>query len=366
MSRRLIIDELEFEVPYGKLVAKTWHEETDESKRILVLHGWMDNSGSFDTLMPLLKHKDGLYIVALDLPGHGKSSQLPPGSSYSDLNIMMEIRRCILELNWNQPVPKKKRINGDGAGAGMVDSPSQNSIASDCRPAKKFTILGHSMGAGLGMYYASLFPDDVDEVISLDFIKSKTLDIEQLLNETAETIDQFIETVPARSPFASPTLSNATPTRNKIDKGQVIVSQEAAIIATIEAHKQLGSLSRDDAKCLLRRSTIAVSTPPNSVIYLRDLRLQSMLNLRDIWDVNKLMFARVTCHLLILMSTKGMYSDEKFVHQLDEAKEFFKSRAKTFHVQPIEGDHYIHMNNFKPTAEAINRYLEDPGSFKVI
>lgn len=377
MSRRVIIDELEFEVPYGKLAAKTWHEETDDCKRILALHGWMDNSGSFDNLMPHIRHKDGLYIVALDLPGHGKSSQLPPGSSYSDLNIAMEIRRCLTELKWIQPVSREV-LNGEGSRNHMINSNSHTSIhesldteESSGEAYKKFSIIGHSLGAGLGLFYASLYPRDVDEIILLDFIKSRTTTPEVLLKNTAETIDQFINIVPSQSPFSSPILSKTTLSSSNLnksaDKGQVVVSQETAIIATIEAHKSLGVLTREDATCLLRRSTVAVSTPPNSVIYSRDLRLQSMLNMRENYEVNKIMFARVRCHIMSILSKKGLYAeDELFKDNLDSMEQFLKARAKSFYIQWMDADHYLHMNRPKQTAELINKYLESPADYKIV
>lgn len=375
MSRRVIIDELEFEVPYGKLAAKTWHEETDECKRILALHGWMDNAGSFDKLMTQIKHEDGVYIVALDLPGHGKSSQLPPGSSYSDLNIVMEVRRCLSELKWIQPF-EKKNLNGDSSRNHMINSHSNNSIydslssQANNEPRKKFTIIGHSLGAGLSLFYASLYPDDVEQLILLDFIKSRTTTPEGLLNNTAEAIDQFIHTVPSQSPFSSPKISKTNYSSNNlnksVDKGQVIVSQEAAIIATIEAHRQLGALTRDDATCLLKRSTVAVSTPPNSVIYNRDLRLQSMLNMREHLDMNMIMFAGVKCDIVAILARNGLYAtDELFRNHMDEMKAFYKAKAKSFCIQWVDADHYLHMNKPKETADLINKYLESPEDFKV-
>lgn len=355
MSRRVIIDELEFEVPYGKLAAKTWHEETEDSKRVLMLHGWMDNAGSFDNIVPYLKHKDGLYIVALDLPGHGKSSQLPPGSSYSDLNIVMEVRRCLMDMQWVQSTTKK----GNG---------TSNSIAPVTH--RQFTIVGHSLGAGLAIFYASLFPDDIEQLVLLDFIKAKTYPLDRFLDETARTIDQFIETVPSQSPFSSPVLSKANPLNNPnktVDKGQVVVSQEAAIIATIEAHRQLGILTRDDATCLLKRSTVAVSTPPNCVIYSRDLRLQAMLNFRENLDIHKVMFGRCLSHILIILGKTGMYSEAgDFTNQMGELEEFYRKRAKSVHLQWIDADHYLHMNRAQETAEMINRYLEAPAEYKIV
>lgn len=42
----------------------------DHSRRILCLHGWLDNSNSFQYLGPFLAEK-GFEVVAMDLVGHG-------------------------------------------------------------------------------------------------------------------------------------------------------------------------------------------------------------------------------------------------------------------------------------------------------
>ena len=370
MSRRIIIDELEFEVPYGKLAAKTWHEEDENSKRVLALHGWMDNAGSFDNIIPHLKHEDGLYIVALDLPGHGKSSQLPPGSSYSDLNILLEIRRCLTDLNWIQRVEKVNNNNGEGGEGRLSDSASTNSMGEPVENRKKFSIIGHSLGAGLGLFYASLYPDDVEELISLDFFKARSPTPNALIESLAVTMDQFLATVPGQSPFSSPILSKTNPSTTNLnksaDKGQVIVSQETAIVATIQAHQQLGVLTRDDATCLLKRSTVAVSTPPNSVIYSRDLRLQSMLNLRENFEVHKVLFANLKCHVIFILGKQGLYAnDGLFKDRMDQMEELYKSKAKSFYLHWFDGDHYLHMSKPKQTAEIINKYLKAPADYKV-
>lgn len=349
MSRRIITDEIEFETPYGKLVAKSWHEEEEKSKRVLFLHGWMDNAGSFDQLAPLLKHPDGLYLVALDLPGHGKSSQLPSGVCYSDMTLIMEIRRCVQDLGWASTSRSQQRNNDDTNCSNNVNLTNN----------KKFTIMGHSLGSGLGLFYASLFPDDVEQLIFFDFIKTKTVSLKENLRILAENIDQFIAYTP-------PSSSNRN--SKETDKGQVIVSHEAALVATIEAHKQVGTLSREHATCLLKRSTVDISTPPNSVIYSRDLRLQFMLNFRDTWEQNLVYFEGVECNVLSLLGKNGLYVvDPHFKDHFEDAVQFLKKKCKNVHVQWLEGDHYLHMNNARAAADIINEYfLVSPEGYVVV
>jgi pimeloyl-ACP methyl ester carboxylesterase len=48
---------------------------------VFAIHGWLDNAGTFDTLIPLLP-KD-LRIVAVEMPGHGLSDPFPPDAAYN-------------------------------------------------------------------------------------------------------------------------------------------------------------------------------------------------------------------------------------------------------------------------------------------
>lgn len=60
---------------WGRLSAKLWG--TDQRRPILALHGWQDNAGTWDPIAPMLcKNRS---ILALDFPGHGYSSWIPPG-----------------------------------------------------------------------------------------------------------------------------------------------------------------------------------------------------------------------------------------------------------------------------------------------
>lgn len=67
---------------------------------IIAIHGWQDNSSSFDNLAPILKDK-GLSLYCIDLPGHGFSSHIPKGQNYylfwDGVHI---IRRIVQHFGW--------------------------------------------------------------------------------------------------------------------------------------------------------------------------------------------------------------------------------------------------------------------------
>lgn len=63
-------------IPNGLSVAfqhwnKSVSKNNDFSKRVICLHGWLDNSNSFSYLGPYLANK-GYEVIAIDLIGHGK------------------------------------------------------------------------------------------------------------------------------------------------------------------------------------------------------------------------------------------------------------------------------------------------------
>jgi pimeloyl-ACP methyl ester carboxylesterase len=71
--------EMKIPVPFGYIAAKVWGSLNENSIRTIAMHGYMDNAGTWDRLIPLLP--DQFYIVAIDLPGHGFSSHVPYGES---------------------------------------------------------------------------------------------------------------------------------------------------------------------------------------------------------------------------------------------------------------------------------------------
>ncbi|TNN83581.1 Serine hydrolase-like protein [Liparis tanakae] len=83
--------ELSIPVPWGHIRGKVWGP--DHGRPVLCLHGWADNCGTFNTLIPLLP-KECRY-VAVDMSGHGLSSHRPPGVSYSFPAYVMDVRRVI-------------------------------------------------------------------------------------------------------------------------------------------------------------------------------------------------------------------------------------------------------------------------------
>ena len=98
--------------------------------RVLALHGWLDNAASF---LPLAAHLPGVELVAIDLPGHGRSAHLPPGSDYSFAGALHGVLDVADALGWD-----------------------------------RFALLGHSMGAGIASLLAAACPERITRLVAIE------------------------------------------------------------------------------------------------------------------------------------------------------------------------------------------------------
>ena len=129
MEQQVMPGEIELVGPNGRgYNALTWGDPGGVP--IVGLHGWMDNAATFAALAPLL---EGVYLVSIDLPGHGKTPRLPDGVYYHYIDHLSDLDAAINGLGWDQCV-----------------------------------LLGHSMGGTLVTTYAAAFPERITRVISID------------------------------------------------------------------------------------------------------------------------------------------------------------------------------------------------------
>lgn len=93
---------------------------------VLALHGWLDNAAGFEPLAPRLH---GVRLVALDLPGHGRSAHRPPGCPYHFVDYVDDVLAAADALGW-----------------------------------ERFALLGHSLGGAIATLVAAARPERVERL----------------------------------------------------------------------------------------------------------------------------------------------------------------------------------------------------------
>ena len=134
------------------IAAKWWGDKS--LYPFICLHGWQDNAGSFDRLIPLLP-KTFSYL-AIDFRGCGKSSKQPSGVNYHFFDNLFALHCIFKEFKWD-----------------------------------KVGLIGHSMGAGIAFVFAALFPDKVEMVINIDWLKPASDRVGSLIEEMKNTLEKF-------------------------------------------------------------------------------------------------------------------------------------------------------------------------------
>jgi pimeloyl-ACP methyl ester carboxylesterase len=118
----------EFALPGLTLAAQVWGR--GGGVPVLALHGWLDNSSTFDLLAPLLPDCE---IVALDLAGHGRSGFRSPDAAYNIWEDVGDLLEVAEQLGW-----------------------------------PRFNLLGHSRGAAIAMLFAAAYPELTDRLVLLE------------------------------------------------------------------------------------------------------------------------------------------------------------------------------------------------------
>ena len=98
---------------------------------LLALHGWLDNAASFVRLAPLLAAD--YRVIALELEGHGHSDHLPAGAEYRYLGHVQTVR-----------------------------------AAADALNLSRYTLLGHSLGAGVASLVAAAAPERIERLLLIE------------------------------------------------------------------------------------------------------------------------------------------------------------------------------------------------------
>ncbi|XP_040001409.1 serine hydrolase-like protein isoform X3 [Xiphias gladius] len=288
--------ELSVPVPWGEIRGKVWGP--DHGHPVLCLHGWADNCGTFNTLIPLLP-KECRY-VAVDLAGHGRSSHSPPGVFYSLPAHVLDVHRV-----------------------------------ADALQLKKFSIIGHSMGADIAGMVSALYPEMVDALVLLDaygFLPTDSKEISKVMRRGMDELLQF--------------------EKNTEEKKRVYTYEKA--VERLSAANP--TLSEQSVHILLERGLVRVEGA--GFVFSRDLRVNFKDIVRVSLEQSLEMQSRIQASVLAVQAEEGynkIFSEP--------AQKVFAStllqclRDRNHRVVTVPGDHCIHLNNPEIVAPFVSDFL---------
>lgn len=288
--------EIQIPIQFGHLAAKVWGN--DQDRPILALHGWQDNAGTWDTLAPLLSKNRS--IIAVDFPGHGLSSWIPPGLHY----YPWELPRLILYL--------KNYFKWD-----------------------KVSLLCHSMGSIAGQRFASVFPDDIDFYVAVDSLIYDDFDL-NLIVDRYPTILKKIEITQTRLDEEPPSY-----TLEEIAKKWHLGTSK--------------SVALESTRYLMKRGLKQSSTDPNKYYFSRDSRLKLSLFQPEKKKFVEALVRRLKCPTLYLKAIDSPYASDEFSVEM---REIIEKNNENYEIHFVPGTHHVHLNNPERIAPLIIQFLQ--------
>ncbi|EDW50166.1 probable serine hydrolase isoform X1 [Drosophila sechellia] len=285
-NKFLQCQELKIPAPWGYISGRWYGDRTE--RPILALHGFMDNLGSFDRLVPLLP--DHVGVLCIDLPGHGRSSPLPLGIRYDVYNDVFIIPRIMKHFGW-----------------------------------VKVSLMGHSLGAFYSFIYATMAPNTVDMVICIDCVLLPKFDSDVALESFRRNLEQHMV---QDEILASGNLRE--PPSYKLPKLEMAV-----------ANGTLSSVTPDLAQHLLHRQVKESGLNPDSFYLSIDRRIKFY----NYWDIGAELSADMARGVgkKPFLIIKGSMSPFLGPHT-DEAVSILAQDNPHFEFYEVEnGTHHVHL-----------------------
>ncbi|TDG47187.1 hypothetical protein AWZ03_006452 [Drosophila navojoa] len=284
--------------PWGHIAGR-WYGNRSE-RPILAIHGWLDNLGTFDRLIPLLP--DYLGVLCIDLPGHGCSSWLPPGMHYSTMEYVLVIARVMKEYKW-----------------------------------QRVSLMGHSLGGVLSYIYTALAPHTVDLVIALDILLPP-LETPMALKYFGYALDKHL----------------VEDERAEEDSLHEPPSYTLAQLRTVLSKGSNNSVAPEFAQHLLHRSVAKSQLYPEKFYFSRDGRTKYY----NILPVNGPLAAEMAKRIknkpyLVIKASKSHHINSK----ANEAISILSKQNPHFEYHEVPGTHHVHLISPELCAQYIVPFL---------
>ncbi|NNF67529.1 MAG: alpha/beta fold hydrolase, partial [Gammaproteobacteria bacterium] len=104
--------------------------QRDSAEPVIALHGWLDNAATWSRVAPAL---DQYNLCAIDFAGHGKSDHRPANAAYHFIDNVADVIAVADRLGW-----------------------------------KRFSLLGHSLGASVATLVAGTIPERIRSLVCIE------------------------------------------------------------------------------------------------------------------------------------------------------------------------------------------------------
>lgn len=290
--------EVQIPVPWGSIRGKWWGPTN--TRPILALHGYQDNAGTFDTLVPLLPPH--ISFLAIDAPGHGISSHYPPGLNYEIIHLPMLIRKISQVFQW-----------------------------------KHVSLLGHSLGGLQSFMYSSIFDDQVDMFIGIELMLSLKnvfkIDHPKVYKKNIDNFLKYMEMNPNNPPVCS---------------YQECIERYVASV--------FGSVSKEMAPYILNRGIAPSDKDQSKYYFTRDVRIK-MGNVPSFSASECLrLFKNIKAPILSIKAINShvQKGDDYFIDNMNK----MKSPEQILDHIEAAGTHHIHLQTPEAVAGPIEDFIE--------
>ena len=302
LDRRIV--EFKMPVPWGHIAGKEWGDANGEPW--IALHGWLDNCGSFDRLLPFFPKNH--RVICLDIPGHGFSSHYPPGMMYHHFDGISHIRR-----------------------------------AADFYKLTDFNLLGHSMGASMCMLFAATHPEMVRRLIMIDSYKPMSRQPCNVVDMTRLSVDQQFRT------------------EDKLEKNKVSYDTYEEIYERLrkgvnEFLDEVDTIPTNAVDALAVRGI--TETSDGKFIFTRDLKQRVASLYGYPTEVIKEFAQKIKCPHLIIKATRHPERWKVEAEDVDIIRNtYMDSNFENFREETVDGNHAIHLTNPENVYSAIEKFL---------
>ncbi|CRK88376.1 CLUMA_CG002153, isoform A [Clunio marinus] len=296
----LEVEEVRIRLPWnnGTLAGKWWGSKNQ--RPIVCMHGWQDNAGTFDRLIPLLPKTES--YLAIDLPGHGLSSRVPDGMAYHGIDNLYLLNNLCKEYNWD-----------------------------------KISLMGHSMGSVLSFMFASVFPNKVDMLIQIDALKPHVPDPEKVALGLQDRVENFM----------------IADLRNQDKSEPPSYTYEDMIERLFTGTR--GSVTKESAQYLLKRNIKRSEKYPGKFYFTRDSRLKNSFSPNFSQPVSKELSKRLKMPHLFIKALHAPFWEKREYY--DEVIDILQEN-ENFECHTVDATHHLHLTHPETVAPLISNFIE--------